>query len=367
MPGKRDYYEVLGVERGVGAEELKKAYRKLALKYHPDRNKEPDAEERFKEVSEAYQVLSDPQKRDMYDRFGHNGLASGGFDPGFNNVNDIFSHFSDIFEGLFGGGRPGGGNVGSDIEYPLQISFMEAVHGCSKEIQVPKLATCDVCNGSGAKPGSSPITCTTCGGHGEVIQAQMFFRIRTSCPACRGSGKTIRDHCTRCNGRGKVPVTEKLTVTVPAGVDNDMQLRIPGKGESGERGGPPGNLFVTIHVERHTDFERRGPHIFSQVPMSYPQACLGATIKVATVDGETDLVIPPGTPSGKVFVLRDAGVPSLRGRGKERGDHHVQVVVAVPQSLSPEEEDLVRKLARLQDERVRDRGFWRDLLSRLTA
>ncbi len=369
MAEKRDYYEALGVERSVSADELKKVYRKLALKYHPDRNKSGDAEARFKEISEAYQVLSDPQKREIYDRYGHAGLQGGGFQAGFQNVDEIFSQFSDLFSDFFGfgGASPrgrSGGRRGADIEYPLKIDFLEAVHGCDKEIMVPKKALCDVCGGSGARPGTTPITCSTCGGRGEVIQAQMFLRIRTACPSCHGEGFIIEHHCDRCHGRGFIPSREKLTVSIPAGVDDDMQLRLSGKGEPGLRGAPPGDLYVTIRVEPHADFRRKGLDIISQIAIGYPQACFGATIQVPTVDGDRELHIPSGTPSGKVFVLRDSGVPSVRtGR---RGDHHVQVVVAVPKSMSPEETELVRKLAEVQNERVNERGFWRDLVTRLT-
>lgn len=369
MADKRDYYEVLGVERGATPEELKRAYRKLALQYHPDRNQEPGAEARFKEVSEAYQVLSDPQKREAYDRFGHQGLGGAGYSAGFQNVDEIFSQFSDLFGELFGfggmrGARRGGGRHGADIEYPLEIEFLEAVHGCSREVTVPKHTVCGTCEGTGAAPGTKPAVCGTCGGHGEVIQAQGFFRIRAPCPTCRGEGRVIREPCPDCHGRRLVPVSEKLKVTLPAGVDDEMQLRIPGKGEPGLGGGHPGDLYVTVRVHPHADFKRQGLDIYSQVPMSYAQACLGATLTVATVDGPEPLEIPAGTPSGKVFTLHTRGVPAVRGR--QRGDHYVQVVVAVPKSLSAEEEQLVRRLAVLQDERVHEKGFWRDLMDRLT-
>jgi molecular chaperone DnaJ len=364
---KRDYYEVLGVDKAAGPDELKKAYRKLALKYHPDRNQEPDAELRFKEVSEAYQVLSDPQKRDAYDRFGHQGLGGAGYQAGFQNVDDIFSHFSDIFGDLFGFGGMGGGGRrvrrGADIEYPLEIDFLDAVHGCKKTVAVPKHKLCETCEGSGAAPGSQPSACGTCGGQGEVIQAQGFFRIRTTCPTCRGEGRVIQEPCPECRGRRAIPAREKLEITLPAGVDDDMQLRLSGKGEPSLAGGPPGDLYVTVKVRKHQDFERRGLDIFSKVPMSFPQACLGSTLRIETVDGTQDLEIPPGTPSGKVFRLYGKGVSAVRRR--QRGDHYVQAVVAVPKTLSADEEMLVRKLAELQDERVHEKGFFRDLMDRL--
>jgi molecular chaperone DnaJ len=365
---KRDYYEVLGVDRSAGPDELKRSYRKLALKYHPDRNQEADAESRFKEVSEAYQVLSDPQKREAYDRFGHQGLGGAGYQAGFQNVDDIFSHFSDIFGDLFGFGGVGGGGRrrarrGADIEYPLEVDFLEAVHGCKHVVAVPKHKLCDTCGGSGAAPGSQPTTCGTCGGQGEVIQAQGFFRIRTTCPTCRGEGRVIQEPCPECRGRRAIPATEKLEITLPAGVDDDMQLRLAGKGEPSLAGGPPGDLYVTVRVKKHPDFERRGLDIYSQVPMSFPQACLGTTLNVETVDGLQELEIPPGTPSGKVFRLYSKGVSAVRRR--QRGDHYVQAVVAVPKTLSSEEEVLIRKLAELQDERVQEKGFFRDLMDRL--
>jgi len=365
---KPDYYEVLGVERGAAAEDLKRAYRKLALQYHPDRNPAPEAEARFKEVSEAYQVLSDPQKREAYDRFGHQGLGGAGYQAGFQNVDEIFSHFSDLFGDLFGfGGMAGGrrmGRRGADIEYPVEVDFLEAVLGCSQDLVVPKHAPCAACGGSGAKAGSRPVTCGTCGGRGEVVQAQGFFRIRAPCPSCRGEGTVIKDLCPDCRGRRVVPVSEKLKITLPPGVDDEMQLRLPGKGEPGPAGSPPGDLYVTVRVRPHPDFKRQGLEIYSQVPMSYAQACLGSTLKVATVEGEVPLEIPSGTPSGKIFRLREKGVPAVRGR--ERGDHLVQVVVAVPKVLTAEEEGLIRKLAVLQDEKVQEKGFWRDLLDRLS-
>jgi molecular chaperone DnaJ len=246
----------------------------------------------------------------------------------------------------------------------MELDFLEAVHGCSREVTVPKHAVCSTCEGTGAAPGTQPAVCGTCGGRGEVIQAQGFFRIRAPCPACRGEGKVIREPCPDCMGRRLVPVSERLKVTLPAGVDDEMSLRLPGKGEPGFGGGSPGDLYVTVRVRPHPDFKRQGLDIYSQVPMSYAQACLGATLTVPTVDGPEPLEIPSGTPSGKVFTLHARGVQSLRGR--QRGDHYVQVVVAVPKSITPEEEHLIRRLAELQDERVHERGFWRDLMDRLT-
>jgi molecular chaperone DnaJ len=363
---KRDYYEVLSVDRSVDDATLKKTFRKLALEFHPDRNSDPGAEAKFKEVSEAYAVLSDANKRARYDQFGHEGLQGG--NAGFSNVDEIFSQFGDVFGDLFGFGRRGGGRRmrrGADIEYPLDLSFEESISGCTQEISVPKHQPCEPCRGSGAKPGCPPVPCGTCGGVGEVITAQMFLRMRTTCPDCRGAGEMVTEYCADCGGRGRIPDSEKLSVTVPAGVDNGMQLRLIGKGERGVPGAPDGNLFVTIRVAAHPLFRREGFDIFCTVPVSYAQACLGAEVQIPTVHGEDVLAVPSGTPSGKVFPLRGRGVPNINGRGN--GEHYVQVVVAVPRSLSPEEEALLRQLAEFQDERVADRGFWRDLMGRLTG
>lgn len=376
MSSPRDYYEVLGVARDVGEAELKKAYRKLAMQYHPDRNPDdPQAEARFKEVSEAYAVLSDPEKRAMYDRFGHQGLRGQGMDPGFANAEDILSQFSDMFGDLFGfggGGRRGGGRGGgqrirrgSDTEFALELDFLEAVHGTSKEVSVPRLALCTGCSGTGAEAGSKPQSCSTCGGAGQVIQGQGFLRIRTTCPTCAGRGSVITNPCKQCDGAGRTRVVDTLTVAVPAGVDTGLQLRLSGKGNEGDPGAPPGDLYVHLQVRPHERFRRNQNDILVEVPVSYPQACLGGEIKVPTVDGEESLEIPAGTPSGKVFTLRGKGVPQLGRRGG-RGDHHVQVVVAVPTKLSSEEEELIRKLAALQDHRVSEKGFWKEFLGRFS-
>jgi molecular chaperone DnaJ len=362
---KRDYYEVLGVARDADEKTLKKAFRKLAMQYHPDRNPDnPEAEAKFKECGEAYEVLSDAEKRAVYDRYGHEGLKGQGYNPGFQDMGDIFSHFGDIFGDLFGGGggRRGGGRGGPrrgpDIEYRLVLDFMEAIEGIEREIEVPKHEHCTPCEGSGAKPGTQRTACQTCGGRGEVIQQQMFLRIRTTCPHCRGAGQVITDPCDSCSGSGKVKTSERWTVRVPPGVDTGMQIRDRGKGEVGEKGAPPGDLYVTIQVKKHEFFKRDGLDIYCQIPVSYPQACLGAELEVPTVEGQAPLKLPRGTPSGKVFTLHGKGVSGVNNRGK--GDQHVQVVVQVPTKLTPEEEELLRKLAVLQEEQVSDnqRPFW---------
>ena len=371
MSTPRDYYEVLGVDRSASDSEIKKAYRKLAMKNHPDRNPDdPEAEARFKEASEAYSVLSDAEKRQTYDRFGHSGLHGAGMNPGFNNSEEIFSHFSDLFGDLFGfggGGRAGGGRRarrGGDLTVRVDVDFLDAVHGCEQEISVGRDAPCEPCDGSGIEPGHSPEQCETCGGVGEVIQAQMFLRIRTVCPACQGRGQVVRHPCGGCDGRGTQKVTNTLKVTIPAGIESGQVLRLSGKGNSGSQGATPGDLYVEVATKPHEFFERRGADVFCEVPVSYAQACLGADIVVPTVHGESDLTIPRGTPSGKVFQLNDEGAPRLSGRG--HGHQFVQMVVAVPTNLSTAEEDLLRKLADVQDENVAERGFLREFWGRPT-
>ncbi len=371
MAGKRDFYEVLGVARGASANEIKKAFRQMAMKFHPDKNPgDKEAEARFKEVAESYEILGDDQKRQMYDRFGHDGLRGAGFNTGFQNQEEIFSHFSDIFGDLFGFGGGGGGRRrgprrGPDLEYPLTIEFLEAAKGCEKEIQVPKHAICQECDGSGAKPGSQPQVCATCRGAGEVVQAQMFLRIRTTCPSCGGRGKVIKDPCPPCEGSGRTRISEKLKVTIPGGIDDGMQLRLQGKGDAGDPGAPSGDLYITVRVAEHEIFGRDGNNVLCQVPISYATACLGGEISVPTIDGEEALEVEGGTPSGKVFTLRDKGIPSLNGRG--RGDQLVQVVVAVPKTMSAREEELVRQLASLQEAKVADRSIWKEFLNRWTS
>lgn len=364
----RDYYEILGVSRDVSAKDLKKAYRKLALQYHPDRNPDdPDAEERFKEASEAYEVLSNDEKRQIYDRFGHDGLRGRGYEPNFTDAGDIFSAFGDLFSafgfgfgGGGGGGRRRGPRRGADLEYPLRITFLEAAHGVRKDIDVSRHVHCDTCEGKGLKDGASPKTCQTCGGAGQVIQQQGFLQIRISCPTCGGKGQSVaaEDRCDDCRGTGRQRSSEKLSVTIPAGVDTGMQLRLVGKGEVGDPGAPPGNLFVTIQVEPHEVFKRDGPHTYVSIPVPYPVMVLGGEITVPTIDGEESLHVPGGSESGKVFTLNRKGIPRVNGRGP-RGDHHVQVVVDVPKEVTEEEKELLRKLAELHDTQVQEKGFWK--------
>jgi molecular chaperone DnaJ len=371
MAAKRDYYEVLGVARGASGNEIKKAFRQLAVKFHPDKNPgDAEAEARFKEAAEAYEILGDDQKRQMYDRFGHDGLRGAGYNGGFQSSDEVFSHFADMFGDLFGFGGGGGGRRrgprrGPDLEYPLTIDFLEAAKGCEKELQVPKSTLCTTCDGNGAAAGTQPQVCSTCRGAGEVVQAQMFLRIRTACPTCGGRGRVIRDPCAPCEGTGRVRISEKLKARIPAGIDDGMQLRLQGKGDAGDPGAPPGDLYLNIRIAEHEFFHRDGVNVLCQVPISYATACLGGDVTVPTIDGEESVTLERGTPSGKVVQLPGKGIPSLNGRG--RGDQLVQVVVAVPRTLSPKEEELVRQLAALQDAKVADRSIWKDFLNRLTS
>ena len=362
---KRDYYEVLGVARDAPQPEIKKAFRALAMKLHPDKNPgDKEAEARFKEVAEAYDCLSDDQKRQMYDRYGHDGLRGAGMNSGFQSSDEVFSHFADMFGDLFGlgGGRGGqrGPRRGADLEYPVSIEFLDAAHGCEREITFPKHISCEQCTGSGAKAGSQPQVCGTCRGAGEVTQqAQMFLRIRTACPTCGGRGKVVKDPCGGCAGTGRTRTTEKLKVTIPAGVDDGMQLRLSGKGEVGEPGGPAGDLYVTIRVNEHEQFQRDGTNVILRRTIPYVLAALGGELVVPTVDGEETIAVEHGTPSGKVITLRQKGIAAINGRG--RGDQLVQLVVEVPKQLSAKEDELLRELAKAQGVKVRDRGFWQNV------
>lgn len=369
---KRDYYEVLGVSRTATTVELKKAYRRLAREYHPDVNKDGDAAERFKEISEAYEVLSDDQKRAAYDRFGHAGVQNGagfsGFDAGgFGSVADIFEEF---FGSAFGGGRRQrrGPRRGADLRYDLTISFEEAVFGTEKEIEIRRPETCERCSGVGAEPGTRPSMCPTCNGTGEVRRVQQsilgsFVNV-TTCPECQGSGEIISEPCKECNGRKQVQRTFTKTVKVPSGVDSDTQIRLTGEGAPGINGGPPGNLFVVLHVHKHEFFERRGDDIWLDMQINVAQAALGDEITVPTIDGEEKLSIPPGTQSGKVFRLRNKGVPRLdrsgRGQPMGRGDQHVIIQVAIPKNLTAEQKKLFNQLARTLGKEVvpqREKGI----------
>lgn len=343
---KRDYYEVLGVEKNASETDLKKAYRRLAMKYHPDRNPDDKAtEEKFKEAKEAYEVLNDPQKRAAYDQFGHAGVGGmgGGGAGGFGSASfsDIFG---DVFGDIFGGGARGGSRVyrGADLQYNLDISLEDAVQGTEVKIRVPKLETCDKCDGSGARPGTQPQTCTTCNGVGQVRMQQGFFSIQQTCPRCHGSGKTIKDPCTKCSGSGRVQQHKTLSVKVPAGVDTGDRIRLSGEGEAGQNNGPPGDLYVQIHVKPHPIFIREGSHLLCSIPISMVTAALGGELEVPTLDGRVKLKIPAETQTGKTFRIRGKGVKPVRGG--PRGDILCKVVVETPVNLSAQQKDLLRQL-----------------------
>lgn len=339
---KRDYYEVLGVEKSVDAADLKKAYRRVAMKYHPDRNPDdPKAEEKFKEANEAYEVLSDDQKRAAYDRFGHAGVdgQSGMGGGGHSNFSDIFGDvFGDIFGG--GGGRRGGPARGSDLRYNLELKLEEAVKGTTTQIKVPTLVSCKTCSGSGAKAGSKPVTCTTCGGHGQVRMQQGFFSVQQTCPNCRGRGTIISDPCKSCHGQGRVEETKTLSVKVPAGVDTGDRIRLSGEGEAGEAGGPSGDLYVQVHVREHEIFKREGADLYCEVPIDFVDAALGGELEVPTLDGRVKLKVPPETQTGKLFKLRGKGVTPVRGGGI--GDLLCRVVVETPVNLTSKQKEMLR-------------------------
>jgi len=342
---KRDYYEVLGVQKGADEKDIKKAYRRVAMKFHPDRNPDdPSAEDKFKEASEAYEVLTDAEKRAAYDRFGHAGVegqtgGGGGFDGG--SFSDIFG---DVFGDIFGGGGRGRGGAqrGADLRYTLDISLEDAVRGTTVEIRVPTLVSCSTCDGSGARKGSSPTTCGTCGGVGQVRMQQGFFQVQQTCPTCRGRGSTISDPCTTCRGQGRVEKTKKLSVKVPPGVDTGDRIRLGGEGEAGTEGGPPGDLFVQMSVKEHPIFERDGKHLYCEVPITFADAALGGELEIPTLDGRVKLKIPPETQTGKLFRLRGKGVQPVRGGGV--GDLLCRAVVETPVNMNKKQKDLLREL-----------------------
>lgn len=353
----RDYYEVLGVSREASKSDVKRAYHRLALKYHPDKNPDDaEAEEKFKEASSAYAVLSDDEKRAIYDRYGHEGLRGAG-QPGFSGVEDIFSAFGDIFGDFFGGGRRRAEPRGADLRLDLRLSFAEAVWGTTKEVEVPRNEPCGTCSGSGAKPGTTPEPCKACGGKGQVLHSQGFFMIQTTCPNCRGEGSIIRDACSDCRGRGVQRKRSKLTVSVPAGVDSGQTLRLAGKGEAAPGGvGRAGSLFVVLRVEPDERFLREGESILTEVPVSYLKAALGGEVEVPTLDdecqGKTTVEVKPGTQPGDVLVRRGEGIPRVNRHG--RGDHVVQFKVEIPTRLSKRERELLLELATESGETVKE-------------
>jgi len=356
MTAKRDYYEVLGVSRDAADDELKASYRKLALKYHPDRNPDnKEAEEKFKEASEAYEVLRDPQKRGIYDQYGHQGLEGSGF-SGFGGFEDIFSSFGDIFEDFFGFGSGrgrrsrGGAYRGDDLRYDLTIDFMDAAFGIEKEIEVEKTAACAACSGSGCAPGTSPDNCSHCGGTGKATQSQGFFTIQTTCPYCRGQGQSIPDPCPECRGGKRVMVKKKVSLKIPAGVDNGSRLRLTSEGEESINGGPAGDLYVFISIKPHKYFIRRDTNVICTIPISFVQAALGDKISMPMLKGEKTLTIPKGTQYGDVFKFPGEGIPSLRGR--HRGDLIVQVEVKTPKKLSKKQEELLKEFSSMESKKL---------------
>lgn len=350
---KRDYYEVLGVDRKASDQELKSAYRKLALQYHPDRNPgNAESEEKFKEINEAYGILANAESRARYDRFGQAGVgASGASAPwgaaDFGGFEDILG---DLFGDIFGGGRNsrrGGAQRGADLRYDLEITLEQAAAGFKTEINVPRLETCDPCGGSGAAPGTAPVTCNVCGGAGQVRFQQGFFSVSRTCHQCRGTGKMIANQCKTCRGQGRIEKEQDLEIKIPAGVDTGARLRLSGEGEAGASGGPAGDLYVVIQVKEHELFERQGNNLYVNVPLSFTQAALGSDIKVPTLDGEESLSVPEGTQTGSIFRVKGKGIVSLQGHG--RGDLFVVTTIVTPSKLSREQRKLLEQFAALEE------------------
>jgi molecular chaperone DnaJ len=352
---KRDYYEVLGIARSASDNEIKSAYRKLALKYHPDRNPgDHAAEDKFKEAAEAYAILADADKRRLYDRFGHAGVSSAagagaGFDPSvFTGFEDILGGLGDIFGfgDLFGGGRRRGGpQRGADLRYDLEIGFEEAAHGTETTIQIPRQESCETCSGSGAAPGSTPSVCPQCRGQGQVRFQQGFFTVARTCPQCRGGGRIITKPCHTCRGTGRVTKERKITAKIPAGIASGQQLRLQGEGEGGSAGGPPGHLYVVVHVQEHEFFRRDGVNLFCEIPVNFTTVALGGEVQVPTLDGEETVKIPESTATGTTLRLRGKGLPDVSGRG--RGDLFVTVQVQTPKKLTREQRHLLEQLAKV--------------------
>ena len=363
---KKDYYELLGLTRDSSADEIKKAYRKLAVKFHPDKNPgDKEAEEKFKEIGEAYEVLSNPDKKAAYDRYGHaafqQGMGSAGSGSSFHDPFDVFREvfggnaggggiFGDIFEEAFGGGGPRGNQPsrGADLRYDLEISLEDAVSGCEREISVRKLETCEKCSGSGAAPGSKTITCNTCGGTGRVSVSRGFFSMTQTCPTCQGVGVTIEKPCSKCDGEGRLAKSSKIKIKVPPGVDTGSRLRSTNNGEAGTKGGIYGDLYIVIHVKKHEIFDRDDNDLYCEVPVSFVHAALGGEVEVPTLEGKAIVRIPEGTASGKIFRLKGKGIPDLRGYG--RGDLNVRLYIEVPKKLNSEQRKKLQEFSDLCDD-----------------
>jgi molecular chaperone DnaJ len=361
---KRDYYEILGVNQSATDQEIKSAYRRLAVKYHPDKNpNDASAEEKFKEAAEAYSVLQDAEQRRRYNRFGHAGVSAGAGAgnwgaPGFGGIEDILGDlfgFGDVFGGGRSGSRRTAAQRGADLRYDLEITLEEAANGMTAQLRIPRLEACEACKGSGAASGTQPETCHTCGGTGQVRYQQGFFSVARTCNACRGAGRVIKTPCKECSGAGRVEREKQMEVKIPAGVETGSRLRVQGEGESGTQGGPAGDLYVVIHVAEHEQFERQGSNLYEAVPITFAQAALGADLMVKTLDGEEKLKVPMGTQTGTVFRLKGKGMPQLGGRGK--GDLFVSVSVITPTSLSREQRRLLEQLAEVENKDLEDKGL----------
>jgi molecular chaperone DnaJ len=367
---RSDYYKILGVSRNASEEEIKKAYRKLALQHHPDRNPDnKEAEEKFKEAAEAYEVLQDPEKRDLYDRFGHEGLKGTGF-SGFTGFEDIFTSFGDIFEDMFGFGAFGSQRKaryepvkGADLRYDITISLRDAAFGKEENIEIDKRVHCDACRSSGVEPGTQPQTCSYCGGKGQVVRTQGFFTVSTTCPKCRGAGTIITHPCKKCHGKGKIKSRKMLNVKIPPGVESGMRLRLKGEGEEGERGGPSGDLYVFMNVEPDQFFEREGTTILCEIPISFSQAALGAEIDVPTLYGQEEIQVHAGTQTGETFAIKGAGMPSLH-QGRSKGDQVVRVVVRTPHKLTKKQEELFKELSKLEGEKGKKENYFKSFWSK---
>lgn len=381
MSDKRDYYEVLGVAKDADAKAIKSAYRKLAMKHHPDRNPDDaEAEAKFKEAAEAFEVLGDEEKRARYDRFGHQafqGAGGGGGGQGFSNIEDIFAAFGDIFGGgggggggmfgdFFGGGRGGRQRQarGRDLRLSLELSLEDIDTGVTRTIDLKRAEACGTCKGSGGKDGSEPVDCTTCGGRGQVMRRQGFFQMASPCPDCKGAGKVQKNPCGDCSGSGLIKKKSEVEITIPAGVEDGMRLRIGGQGDAGPNGAPRGDLYVDIHEAEHKIFQRSGPDVITEVPFSFGQLTLGASVEIPTLRGRVEMNVPKGTQSGKVFRLRGQGLPQVSpdGRTGPRGDQLVRVFVEIPKKLTPRQEELLKEFGDIEDEKGGKKNFFERLV-----